>query len=153
MYGVHHLRGAVTQDLLARATITIDVPRSEVWTALTSPEAARVYLFGTELRSDWKKGSPITWEGLWEGKYYKDKGTIQDIERGYLLRYTHFSPFSGMPDRPENYHTVTIELADSGEGTEVTLTQDHNTSEEARVHSEKNWGTMLSMLKQYLEES
>ena len=108
---------------------------------------------GTELRSDWKKGSPITWEGLWEGKYYKDKGTIQDIERGYLLRYTHFSPLSGMPDRPENYHTVTIELADSGEGTEVTLTQDHNTSEEARVHSEKNWGTMLSMLKQYLEES
>src|SRR5262245_59594446 len=135
------------QDLLARATITIEAPRSEVWTALVSPEAARVYMFGTELRSDWKKGSPITWEGLWEGKHYKDKGTIQDIERGYLLRYSHFSPLSGEPDRPENYHTVTIELSDSGEATEVTLTQDNNSSEEARIHSEKNWGTMLAMLK------
>jgi uncharacterized protein YndB with AHSA1/START domain len=142
----------VTQDLLAKATITIDAPRSEVWTALVSPEAARVYMFGTELRSDWKKGSPITWEGLWEGKHYKDKGTILDIERGQLLRYSHFSPLSGQPDRPENYHTVTIELADDGDGTEVTLTQDNNASETARVHSEKNWGMMLAMLKQYLEE-
>ena len=142
----------MTNDLLARATITIDAPRSDVWTALVSPEAARVYMFGTELRSDWKKGSPITWEGLWEGKHYKDKGTIQDVERGYLLRYSHYSPLSGQPDRPEHYHTVTIELSDSGEGTEITLTQDNNSSEEARVHSEKNWGTMLAMLKQYLEE-
>ena len=142
----------MTQDLLAKATITIDAPRSEVWTALVSPEAARVYMFGTELRSDWKKGSPITWEGLWEGKHYKDKGTILDINRGHLLRYSHFSPLSGQPDRPENYHTVSIELSDSGDGTEVTLTQDNNSSEEARVHSEKNWGTMLAMLKQYLEE-
>jgi len=142
----------VTQDLLAKATISIDAPRSEVWTALVSPEAARVYMFGTELRSDWKKGSPITWEGLWEGKQYKDKGTILDIERGRLLRYSHFSPLSGEPDRPENYHTVTIELADDGDGTEVTLTQDNNASETARVHSEKNWGMMLAMLKQYLEE-
>ena len=142
----------MTQDLLARATINIDAPRSEVWTALVSPEAARVYMFGTELRSDWKKGSPITWEGLWEGKHYKDKGTILEVEPGYRLRYSHFSPLSGQPDRPENHHTVSIELSDSGDGTDVTLTQDNNTSEIARVHSEKNWGTMLAMLKQYLEE-
>ena len=142
----------MTQDLLAKATIIIDAPRSDVWTALVSPEAARVYMFGTELRSDWKTGSPITWEGLWEGRHYKDKGTIQDIERGHLLRYSHYSPLSGQADSPENYHTVTIELADSGDGTEVTLTQDNNSSEAARIHSEKTWGMMLAMLKQYLEE-
>ena len=142
----------MTQELLARATITIDAPRSDVWTALVSPEAARVYMFGTEVQSDWRKGSLITWEGDWEGKHYKDKGRILDVEREHLLRYSHFSPLSGQPDRPENYHTVTIELSDHGDGTEVTLTQDNNSTEEARVHSEKNWGSMLATLKQYLEE-
>jgi uncharacterized protein YndB with AHSA1/START domain len=142
----------VTQDLLARATIIIDTPRAEVWSALVSPEAARVYMFGTELHSDWKRGSPITWEGLWEGKHYKDKGRILDVEPGRLLRFTHFSPLSGQPDRPEHYHTVTIELSDAGDATEVSLTQDNNPTEEARVHSEKNWGMMLATMKQYLEE-
>jgi uncharacterized protein YndB with AHSA1/START domain len=142
----------MTSDLLAKATITIDASRSEVWTALVSPEAARVYLFGTEVQSDWHKGSPITWEGDWEGKHYKDKGRILEVERERRLRYSHFSPLSGQPDRPENYHTVTIELADSEAGTEVTLTQDNNLSEDARDHSEKNWGMMLATMKQYLEE-
>jgi uncharacterized protein YndB with AHSA1/START domain len=142
----------MTHDLLAQATITIDAPRAEVWTALTSPEAARVYMFGTDMQSDWRKGSPITWEGDWQGKHYKDKGRILDIERERLLRYSHFSPLSGQPDRPENYHTVTIELSDSESGTEIRLTQDNNPNEEARVHSEKNWGSMLATLKQYLEE-
>jgi len=141
----------MSQDLIAQATISIAAPKSEVWNALVSPAAIRQYMFGTEVVSTWKKGSPITWEGEWEGKHYKDKGVILENQRETQLRYTHWSPNSGVPDRPENHHTVAIELEDEGDETRVTLTQDNNPTDQDRIHSEKNWGMMLGALKKYLE--
>ena len=46
---------------------------------------------------------------------------------------------------------MTIELAPEGAGTNVTLTQDGSTTEEAREHSEQNWRAMLDSLKGYVE--
>jgi hypothetical protein len=58
---------------------------------------------------------------------------------------------SGKPDRPENYHTVTVELAGRGDETEVTISQDNNADDKARRESEKNWEAMLQGLKKYAE--
>jgi len=140
-----------SQDFIAKAAVVIDAPKAAVWKALVTPAAIKQYMFGTDARSDFKKGSPITWEGEWQGKPYKDKGVIQRVEPERVLQYTHFSPLSGQPDRPENYHTVTIELADAGAQTRVTLTQDNNSTEEEKAHSEKNWTMMLSSLKKFIE--
>jgi len=139
-------------DLMAKASVTIDALISKVWDALVNPEAIKEYMFGTDVVSDWRDGSPITWKGKWQGKAYEDKGVIRQLEPGRLLQYTHFSPLSGLPDQPENYHTVTIELIDTGTQTMVCLAQDNNSTEEAREHSEKNWGTMLTGLKTFLEK-
>jgi hypothetical protein len=68
------------------------------------------------------------------------------------LQYSHFSPLSGLPDKPESYHIVTIELSDEGDQTRVSLTQDNNPTEEEREHSEKNWEMMLVALKKFLEQ-
>ena len=69
-----------------------------------------------------------------------------------MLRYSHYSPLSGLPDKPENYHTVTIDVVPKGEQTTfVALTQDNNATEEEKQHSEKNWGMMLAGLKKLLE--
>jgi uncharacterized protein YndB with AHSA1/START domain len=70
---------------------------------------------------------------------------------GKIIQYSHFSPLSGLPDKPENYHTVTIELTAAGSQTLVSLSQDHNATEEERSHSEQNWGIMLAGLKKFLE--
>ncbi len=67
------------------------------------------------------------------------------------MQYTHFSPLSGRPDRPENYHMVTINLAGTNGQTRISLTQDNNATEEARLDSERNWEMMLAGLKQYVE--
>ena len=141
-----------TQDLIAKANVTIEAPPSEVWAALVSPAAIKQYMFGTDVRSDWKEGSPITWSGEWQGKRYQDRGKILQVKPGRLLRYTHFSPVAGLVDAPENYHTVTIELADVGGKTNVTLSQENNSTEEARKHSEKNWSAMLGALKKFVEK-
>jgi uncharacterized protein YndB with AHSA1/START domain len=139
------------KGLVANASITINAPRSKVWKALVTPEPIKQYMFGTTVVSDWKEGSPISWKGEWQGRAYEDKGVILQLRPETRLQYSHFSPLSGLPDRPENYHTVTIELSTDGGGTRVTLAQDNNLTDEAREHSEKNWGMMLATLKKYLE--
>jgi uncharacterized protein YndB with AHSA1/START domain len=135
----------------AKATTTIEASASDVWAALTKPELIKQYLFDTEVISDWKVGSPITYKGEWQGKTFEDKGKILKIEPEKLLMSTHWSPLSGVPDSPENYHTVTYTLEQMGEGTEVTITQDNNSTEE-KVHSEENWKTVLGGLKKMLEK-
>jgi uncharacterized protein YndB with AHSA1/START domain len=139
-------------DIIARSSITIDAPADRVWDALVNPAAIKQYMFGTNVTSDWKKGSPIVWKGEWQGKQYEDKGVIRQIEPGRALQYTHFSPLSGLPDKPENYHTVTIQLLSEGDRTRLSLTQDGNPTEDARAHSEKNWGMVLGGLKKVVED-
>lgn len=141
------------KDFIAEASIDLDADAERVWRALVDPEAIRRYMFGTNVLSDWKQGSQIVWKGEWEGRDYEDHGVIRELTPPRRLSYTHFSPLSGQPDVPENYHTVTIELAPSGAGTHVRLTQDNNPTEEAREHSRKNWSMMLEGLKKHLAES
>ncbi len=139
-------------NLVARSSIVIDSPIQKVWNALVDPEAIRQYMFGTNVASDWKEGSSITWKGEWKGRAYEDKGVILRAAAPRTLRYTHFSPLAGLPDKPENYHTVEIELSSEGATTtRVALTQDNNATEEARQHSEENWKGVLAGLKQHLE--
>src|SRR4030043_830847 len=127
------------KNFIGRAEVKIYARPARVWEALISPEIIRRYMFGTDAVSDWKEGSPITWKGEWEGKHYEDRGVILRLEPERVLSYSHFSPLSGLQDRPENYHTVTIELSGEGEYTRVSLSQDNNLTAEARDHSQKNW--------------
>jgi len=138
-------------DHIAKASTTIDAPVAKVWDALVNPAQIKQYMFGTMVTSTFKEGSPIVWKGEWKGKSYEDKGVILAAKPERMLRYSHFSPLSGQPDRPESYHTVTIELASSGGRTTVSLSQDKNPTPEAREDSEKNWSAMLAGLKKLLQ--
>lgn len=140
------------KELIARTSVTISAPSEKVWDALVNPEAIKQYMFGTNVVSDWREGSPITWRGEWQGQPYEDKGVILQVRPELTLQYSHFSPLSGLPDRAESYHTVTIELSGEGNQTRVSLAQDNNPTEQARDHSEENWGTMLTSLKRFLEQ-
>jgi uncharacterized protein YndB with AHSA1/START domain len=137
--------------LVARAATLIAAGPDEVWTALVEPAAIRHYLFGATVETDWKVGGSIVWKGEWQGRAYEDRGTILRFEPRRLLEYSHFSPLSGLEDRPENYHTVTVELVPDARGTRVSLSQDGNATPEAREHSERNWTLMLDSLKGYVE--
>jgi uncharacterized protein YndB with AHSA1/START domain len=141
----------MNKGLIANASTTINAPSAELWQALVTPAAIKEYMFGTTVTSDWVVGSPIVWKGEWQGRAYEDKGIILQVVPERVLEYSHFSPLTGVPDVPENYHIVTVELSPDGERTRVTLFQDNNPTEQAREHSEKNWGMMLAALKQFLE--
>lgn len=127
----------------ATATTTINTPVSRVWNALTNPSLIKQYLYGTEVTSDWKVGSPITYKGEWEGKSYEDKGVILQIDPNRLLVSTFWSSLAGLPDVPENHKTVRYELSPENGGTIITITQDNNATQEEAGHSTQNWNTVL----------
>ena len=141
----------MNKNLIAKTSLTIHASNAKVWNALVNPEAIQQYMFGTNAVSDWNEGSPIIWKGEWQGKAYEDKGVILQFKPGRTLQYSHFSPLSGLPDQPDNYHTVTIDLSKKGDQTSVSLAQDNNQTEQERDDSGKNWGVMLTALKKFLE--
>ena len=143
----------MNKGLVAEASITIHASVAKVWDALTRPEIIKQYMFGTKVVSDWREGSSIIWKGEWQGKKYEDKGVILKLQPMRTLRYSHYSPLSGLPDTQENYHAVSIELSSKGRQTLVSLTQDNNTNEQERQHSQDNWKMMLTTLRKLLENS
>src|SRR5258708_3386518 len=143
----------MTRGFAAIKRVTIHATRGEVWNALTDPDKVKQYLHGTEMSTDWKEGGPIVWRGEWKGRSYEDKGTVVAVQRERLLRYTHWSPMGGSEDKPENYHTVTYELAGDDGRTTLTLSQDNNPSqEEADKMADNNWGPVLNGLKEMVEK-
>src|SRR5436305_15223579 len=109
----------MTNKLTARVNIAIAAPVNKVWQALTDPALIKKYLFGTETVSDWKKGSSITYTGVWQGRPYTDKGQIVDIVPEKLLHTTYLSGNSGKKDIPENYAHVIYQLEPEGNDTTV----------------------------------
>jgi len=142
----------VEKGLVAKASVKIKAPVNRVWNALINPALIKQYMFGTEVLSDWKNGSTIIWKGVWKEKAYEDKGVILTIEPEKKLQYSHFSPLAGLPDVPENYHTLTYELSKEENEIIVTLSQDNNENEKAQKHSEEMWQNLLDGLKNVLEK-
>ena len=136
---------------VATAAVDIAATPQRVWVALTKPDEIEKYMFGSRVETDWKPGSPIVWKGEYEGRRYEDRGQVIEVQPDRRLVVTHFSPLSGQPDEPDNYHTVTYELRGSGSSTHVELSQYNNRSAEEAEHSAANWQMMLDGLKQHIE--
>jgi uncharacterized protein YndB with AHSA1/START domain len=136
----------------AQVSRTVDAPADEVWRAITTPETVRTFFMGAKVESDFRVGSPIRFKGQFKGRDYEDKGEILEAEPGKKLSFSHYSPMSGAPDTPANYHVVTYELQPQGEATQVTLTQSNleggvkASDREHREEYEKNWAGVLAGL-------
>ena len=136
----------------ATARVTLSAKASRVWEALTDPRLVKQYLFGTEMKADWKVGGTITYSGIWEGKPYVDRGTVLEIVPNRMLKSSYWSAFSGKEDTPENRLIVTYELSESGGKTTLSITTDNSPTQEGADHSAGNWSTVLQKLKELVEQ-
>jgi uncharacterized protein YndB with AHSA1/START domain len=140
----------VAQDLTASSSVRIKAEPAAIWAAITDPELVSQAFFGAKVETDWRPGGPITWSGDWQGKPFRDHGEIVKIEPNKVLQFTHFSPLTGQPDVPENYHTVTFALVQQGDQTELTINQSAASEDEVK-HSEANWTQVLESIKKLVE--
>ncbi len=136
---------------IIKKEVNFNVPKSKVWEALTQPEKIKEYLFGTSVISEWKTGSTIVFTGSWEGKEYRDKGTILKFEPEETFQYDYWSNFSGLPDVPENYIILTFKLEDNEDGCNLIFTQENSITKMQYEHSEANWDSVFEKIKELLE--
>src|SRR5690606_40763558 len=66
--GLEQKENIMPHNLTATRSVTVDAPPERIWEALTDPAQVKQYMWGAELVSDWRQGSPIVYRGVWEGK-------------------------------------------------------------------------------------
>ena len=143
----------IDQNLIASSTINIAATPEKVWDVLTQPEKIKVYLFGTEVHTDWSVGSPILFQGAYNGQEYKDKGNVLKHKKNALLQYNYWSGFSGLEDKPENYSIVTYSITVLNEhSVAFTWHQQGFSSEEGKCHTEEGLKAMLETIKELAEQ-
>lgn len=135
--------------------VIIKATRSAVWDALTDPGSIREWMGEPEMRveiiTDWKVDEPILITGF-HHVAFENKGTILCFEPERILRYTHLSSLSRLPDEPQNYCVLSFELAPAATGTSLTLTVDNFPTESIYKHFAFYWGTTMEVLKNFVEQ-
>jgi len=143
----------MNKNLKVSKSIEINSSAEKIWDALTNPEKIKIYLFGTETITDWKIGSPIIFQGEYDGNKYKDKGNVLENVRNETLKYNYWSGFSGLEDKPDNYCIVAYHIENiSDNQMKFTWTQEGFANEEGQQHSENGLFGMLEQIKKLVEE-
>jgi uncharacterized protein YndB with AHSA1/START domain len=143
----------MNKQLKLSASIDINAPIEKVWFALTNKEMIKQYFWGTETNTDWKKGSPISFTGTWEGTTYEDKGFILEIEKEKIFKHSYWSSFWGTDYNPEDLSIITYEVSTNGLQTTLSVTQEGFKDEQSREHSVGNWKGILDNIKNLVEEN
>ena len=126
----------------------IETTPDKLWEALTSSEFSRRYWFGTELRSDWKVGSPFA---LVMNGTTTDVGEILEADPPWRLAYT-FRHVLDDDMRNEPPTKVVFAIEPHGKLVKLTLTHE-GFAEGSKFYSgiSKGWPAILSSLKSILE--
>jgi uncharacterized protein YndB with AHSA1/START domain len=149
------MKPVLNHSLVVSESVIIRATPAKVWATLTTPSLIKEYLYGTETSTDWKVGSSITFQGVYgpENQRYCDKGAILENIPNKTLRYSYWSGFSGLEDRPENYATVTYSLEQKDRETKFTWTQQGFVDEARYEHSKNGMKDLLAQIKAIAERT
>jgi len=136
---------------VSTSTVIINAPREIVWSAVTLREHVRQWQFGSDLTTDWIVGHPIRFRAQWQGATFEQWGTVEEFNAPQRLRYSLFAPRPELEDRPENYFTMTYELTDVEDGTEVRfIHEDPREPDDAEFESDEE-NPVLIALREFAE--
>ncbi len=126
----------------------IETTAERLWEALTSSEFSKRYWFNTELKSDWKVGSPFA---LVMDGTTTDVGEILEVDPPRRLSYTFHHVLSDAA-RKERPTRVTFNLEPHGKLVKLTLTHEDFEEGSKLLHGiSRGWPAILSSLKTLLE--
>jgi uncharacterized protein YndB with AHSA1/START domain len=130
--------------------IYIGAPVEKVWQGLTDGDFTRQYVYGTRLRSTFKKGSPYAFVG--DGDFRVVEGQIIDIEPNRRLAVTWRAHWDGEVSK-DRESRVTYELTNAAARvTRLRVVHDQFDGETATYKgSVEGWPLMLSSLKTLIE--
>jgi uncharacterized protein YndB with AHSA1/START domain len=126
----------------------IETTPEKVWESLTSSAFSKRYWFGTELKTDWKVGSPFA---LVMNGTATDVGEILEADPPRRLSYTFRHV---LDDEMRNERPTKVVVAIEPHGKLVKLTLTHEGFAEASKLLDgisRGWPAILSSLKSLLE--
>lgn len=130
--------------------IYIKTPPEKLWQALTDGSATKEYYFGTEVRSDWKKGSPMQYIRP-DGELMID-GSIIEIEPKRRLVSSFIPLWSPDLKEKQNISQTTFEIEQAGDSCKLRLIHDEIIPEGDIVDEVfEGWSQILSGLKTLLD--
>ena len=144
--------------MIIKEEVIFKADENTVWDLITNPKKTKQYMFGCEVLSDWKIGSPILWKGKTENgnEIIYVKGNIINFKKNKKVSFTMFDPNIGIADIPENYIELCYEVAKIEYGTLLTITQgDFNGTENAEKRfeeSKQGWKMVIPLMKKLLNE-
>ncbi|WP_276371339.1 SRPBCC domain-containing protein [Chryseolinea sp. H1M3-3] len=138
-----------------RMTDIVNASSFDVWKALTVPALMKLWAAEPELAleiiTDWMEGGPIIMKGF-HHIHFENKGRVLKFEPYTILQYNFLSSLSRLPDRPENYTTVTFKLAPLENQTSLTLTLSNFPTETIYKHIDFYWRTTFGIIKNVVEK-
>jgi len=121
----------------------------KIWEALTSPAFTRQYWFNIDVTSDWKVGSPMTYEK--NGKSLVSGEVLEALPCKRLV-YTFRETESDAAHEPPTKVTLELEPELGTETVRLTVTHtDFVENSKHRPNISQGWPAVLSGLKTLLE--
>ncbi len=144
------------KPMVIKEVITFKSDLKRVWNLVTNPEMTKQYMFGCEVLSDWKIGSPIIWKGKTEdGKeVIYVKGEIIEYEKEKKVTFSTFDPNMGITDILTNYVNLTYEVISQENGCKLIITQGDfqgvDNSEKRFEEAKQGWKMVIPMMKKII---
>jgi len=143
-----------TSDQTFNKTVVIAAPTSTVWGALTNPILMKKWMSETEIEilTDWNVGSPFLIRGKLHGIKFENKGKVLEFEPEKVLRYSHLSSLSRLPDKAENYAVFEFRLSPKDHQTNLSLTVSNFPTESIYKHLAFYWNVTLEIIRKMIEK-
>jgi len=146
------MKTTINKSLIASSNVRIYSTSEKLWDVLTNPEKIKIYLFNTNVKTSWIEGSPIIFQGEYQGIEYIDKGNVLKFIPDQLLKYNYWSSFSGLEDEIENYSLITYQLEVVDKNSLIfSWHQQGFSNEDGRCHTQDGLDAILQQIKKLAE--
>jgi uncharacterized protein YndB with AHSA1/START domain len=131
----------------------INAKPAKVWEMLTNTQLMAKWMVETEIEiiTDWQVGGSIVIRGDLHGIPFENNGRVLQFQPEKLLRYSHLSSLSNLPDEIASYSIIEFSLQPNGNETVLTLTLNSFPTEAIYRHLAFYWNVTLEMLKGFIE--
>lgn len=133
-------------------TTKIHASKESVWEILLSADLYQT-AWDAKLKTSWKPGTNIQFNGTWENVEYSDKGVVQIIEKNSFLKFSYWSSFWNAPDIPEEYCNISYKINSLDNfSCELTIFQEGFRDEKHYNDTVELWNHTFSIIKNKSEE-
>jgi uncharacterized protein YndB with AHSA1/START domain len=136
-------------------SVAVEAQPNTVWRALTDPSQMARWMAEPEVQVEidttWRVGTPILVRGF-HHLPFENRGIVLLFEPHSVLRYSHLSSLSRLPDQPENYSMIEFRLSPTETGsTLLTIRLSDFPNVPIMKHLDFYWRATLHVLKRVIE--